>query len=59
MSCIMTVSAAVKLIPKPPAFVDNKNMNILGSCVYSFIRACLSITGVLPSSLILILNSLI
>lgn len=48
---MITVSAAVKLIPRPPARVDNRNMNILGSSVYLLIRLCLSVTGVLPSSL--------
>lgn len=46
MSWMITVSDAVKLIPKPPAFVDNKKINIDGSFVNSSIKNCLSGTGV-------------
>lgn len=49
MSCMIMVSAAVKLMPSPPALVDNKNTKIFGSRVNWSIRSCLSVTIVWPS----------
>lgn len=37
MSCIMTLQAAVKLIPRPPAFVDSMNINRSGVLLKLFI----------------------
>jgi len=40
---MMTVSALVKLIPNPPARVDNKKMKMSVSFVYSLIKSCLNV----------------
>ena len=45
ISCIMTVSADVRLIPNPPALVDSRNMNISGSVLNVSINSCLRTVG--------------
>ena len=41
-SCRMTVLAAVRLMPSPPALVDRMKMKISGSLLKSSIKNCLS-----------------
>ena len=45
MSCRMTVLAAVRLMPSPPAFVDRMNRKILLSVLNLSIRYCLRMQG--------------
>mmetsp|Transcript_26206 Transcript_26206/g.62572 ORF Transcript_26206/g.62572 Transcript_26206/m.62572 type:complete len:261 (+) Transcript_26206:276-1058(+) len=47
---MMTVSAAVRLMPIPPARVDRRNTEMPTSLLNSSIIACRSCTAVLPSS---------
>ena len=48
-SCIMQVSAAVRLMPIPPALVDSKKIGIESSLLNLSIRFCRSLISVCPS----------
>lgn len=48
-SCIMQVSAAVRLMPMPPALVDSKKIGIESSLLNLSMRFCRSFMSVWPS----------
>jgi len=48
-SKIITVSAAMRLSPTPPARVESRKQSTLGSAVNASMRSCRSAVGVDPS----------